>query len=176
MLVFTLSDAYPWNSTYSANDGRVVYKVVSPYQFIGQKATIFRKSKLAEVDEQFGHLGVVKFNMVASSKFRFHGGEVKTKEYFRLGKRGWNGRDHIFTAPDGREYTWVLGADAPILYLNDSPSIVVARYRRKWDLSWPTPPARLEIMPAGEGIVDTIVMTLVFIEHLRLARERAKEH
>ena len=101
-------------------------------------------------------------------------------------------RDRIFTAPDGREYRWVLGLAAAVraisyltcpivrvlslhqLYLNDEAETPVARFHtRRLGIFRKARQAFLEIFPAGEHIIDTIVVTFVYIEKVRKARERA---
>jgi hypothetical protein len=61
------------------------------------------------------------------------------------------------------------------LYTNDEAQTHVAKFHQQ-DIISITPKAKaatLEIYPAGEHMVDLIVVTLVYIEKLRRDRERA---
>ena len=100
----------------------------------------------------------------------------------------------IFTGPDGKEYRWKLANTKPVvcitssryllstqaapqfqLYTNDDTNTHVAKFHQK-DIISITPNAKratLEIYPAGEHMVDLIVVSLVYVEKLRRDRERA---
>jgi len=88
----------------------------------------------------------------------------------------------VFTGPDGREYKWLLNAAGPevncIIYvvlllslrryqlrLNNGSKTVVARYHS--DTFRKSRGAYLDISPAGERIVDMILVTFIYIERLR---------
>ncbi|KIK64550.1 hypothetical protein GYMLUDRAFT_117162, partial [Collybiopsis luxurians FD-317 M1] len=77
-----------------------------------------------------------------------------------------------FTA-HGKEYKWVLGFYSPQLILNDGSSTVVAQFHRRKFILWNTPPGYLEIFPAGVDIIDTILVTFIYIEKLRKDKERS---
>lgn len=59
-------------------DGRVVYKIVTPFAVIGRKTTI---SKI--VDSGLPRLvAEIEWHSITSSIFKFDGGEVSTSNYF----------------------------------------------------------------------------------------------
>ncbi|TFK63117.1 hypothetical protein BDN72DRAFT_848005 [Pluteus cervinus] len=123
-----------------------------------------------DLENKLAHMAVVEFNVRSPSRILHGGVEVETKSYLRRPGSGWKTRrQRIFTGPDEREYKWVMGPVEPTLFLNDESATVVAKYHKKYNLPWKKQPATLEIMPMGEGIMDTIVTTLVFIELVRLA-------
>ena len=98
----------------------------------------------------------------------------------------------MFTGPDGVEYRWALGAMgmsypkvrqfpvSPVsLMLNhdiklvtvDENKTVIAEFHRAHYLT-KKQKARLEVHPAGMGMLDYIVLTFVFAEDKRRERER----
>jgi len=72
-----------------------------------------------------------------------------------------------FTGPDDRPYKWQIFVQYPVLLLNDNSYVLLARYRRaKLGIVSRSRKAFLEILPAGLGIVDFIVVTFVsFMKH-----------
>ncbi|KAJ4471132.1 hypothetical protein C8J55DRAFT_435669 [Lentinula edodes] len=84
-----------------------------------------------------------------------------------------NCRHRIFTGPDGKEYKWVLGFYTPELILNDGSNTPVARFHRRKFILWNTPPGYLEILPSGVDMIDTILITFIYIEKLRKDKERS---
>ncbi|KAJ3805292.1 hypothetical protein F5876DRAFT_52093, partial [Lentinula aff. lateritia] len=79
----------------------------------------------------------------------------------------------VFTGPDGKEYKWVLGFYTPELILNDGSNTPVARFHRRKFILWNTPPGYLEILPCGVDMIDTILITFIYIEKLRKDKERS---
>lgn len=98
----------------------------------------------------------------------------------------------MFTGPDGVEYRWALGAMgmsypkvrqfpvSPVsLMLNhdiklvtvDENKTVIAEFHRAHHFI-KKQKARLEVHPAGMGMLDYIVLTFVFAEDKRRERER----
>ncbi|KAF9463421.1 hypothetical protein BDZ94DRAFT_610006 [Collybia nuda] len=176
-----LSSPSPLNATYSNDAGQVIYKVDTPLK-LGREITTIKRvipndiadSENDEVDmrDRFGFLGQIEHKAIASSVIKFGGAEIETKDYFR--KEGWGsyGRHRVFTGPDDREYKWILGSWASKLVLNDGKKTPIARFRQKsYGIFGRAHSARLEIEPAGEGIMDTILITFVYIEKTRKDRE-----
>ena len=101
----------------------------------------------------------------------------------------------MFTGPDGVQYRWAMGAmgmnypkvsvtsTSPVpsalnhgmkLVTNDEEKTVVAEFHRAHHFT-KKQKARLEVQPAGVGMLDYIVLTFVFAENKRREREtRAK--
>ena len=93
----------------------------------------------------------------------------------------------MFTGPDGVEYRWALGAmrmsypkvnlfsALPASSLNhdvklvttDEEKTVIAEYHRARKKQ----KARFKVHPAGMGMLDSIVLTFVFVEKNRRERE-----
>ncbi|KAF9265950.1 hypothetical protein L218DRAFT_986112 [Marasmius fiardii PR-910] len=125
----------------------------------------------------FEYLAQIDWRFFASSRFRFgDGGEIEAKELFR--KEGWGpyGRHRVFMAKDGREYKWYLRYWYSELTLNNEEKTPVAKFHRKYITKCfigKGTPAYLEILPAGEHMVDEIFTTFIYIEKLRKEKERA---
>ncbi|RDB19297.1 hypothetical protein Hypma_013597 [Hypsizygus marmoreus] len=147
-----------------------------------------RSSGEAEVDEaeareevdmrdRFALLAQIEHKTVTSSIMRFGGDEVETKTYFKKKGWGWYGRNRVFTAPDGREYKWLLKMFTSELILYDphekTKTHVAKFHPRSLGIIRKAHPAYLEIFPAGEHMVETILITFIYIEKLRKDKERA---
>ncbi|GLB35659.1 hypothetical protein LshimejAT787_0212240 [Lyophyllum shimeji] len=182
-----LSTPSPLNATFTNEDGQVMYKVDTPMAVGTRTSTIScvvpndipqqqSDSSAAEesMKDRFAHLAQVEHNVVGSSVLRFGGKEILTKEYFR--KEGWGayGRHRVFTASDGREYKWLLQTFTPKLIVNDESKGVVAKFhRRNLGIIGKPRPRSLEIFPAGEHMVQEILVTFVYVEKIRKDRENA---
>jgi hypothetical protein len=100
-------------------------------------------------------------------------------------------RSFTFTGPDGVQYRWALGSmgmncpkvrlSDPLVFctLNDETKLVtiddktvIAEFHRPNHIT-NKQKARLEIQPAGMGMLDYIILTFVFAEQKRRERERA---
>lgn len=100
-------------------------------------------------------------------------------------------REQIFIAPNGREYKWIVDAETyeacssddrmyglmkltgEQLVQNDGTDTPVAHFHNyESRLIGKSRPASLEILPAGEHMVDLIVITLVYIENYRQLRDQ----
>ena len=100
----------------------------------------------------------------------------------------------MFVGPDGREYKWLLKMWISEVILSRrngdyflTYGMTAGRQRRhkdthgkvspqkSWD-HWGDSPSSLEIHPAGECMIDTILVTFVYIEKMRKDREHAAKH
>ncbi|KAF9467770.1 hypothetical protein BDZ94DRAFT_1247646 [Collybia nuda] len=177
-----LSNASPINSIYANADGQALYKVRTPSRLFGRTTaicSIIEGGVPARTEQdiyqngatqdRFGQLAKFEWKSFRSSKIRFtsRGREVKTRSFFKKQGMGWHGRSRAFVAPDGREYRWRLSAN-PELHLNDETKAPVARFHSGRSGAFCKPQsACLEILPAGEHIIDTILVTFIYVEKLR---------
>ncbi|TFK24650.1 hypothetical protein FA15DRAFT_687403 [Coprinopsis marcescibilis] len=179
-MLYILSKDEPWNATYCTPEGQAMYKATSPAKLTGRKAYIDKiipNGVVAhDMEDRFTRLAQIDFHTFTSSKITMGGITRHTDDIFRKKRVGWFGRDRIFQGPDGNEYRWELGSWKPELYLNDNTKTLVAKYHQKHtDVFQDARPASLEIFPPGENIPDMIIVTFVYIEYLRLAREETAE-
>ncbi|KAL4259833.1 protein of unknown function DUF6593 [Pleurotus pulmonarius] len=171
-LSFTTGDD-PRNNILQ-EDGRTVYKIVTPWAMIGRNTTI---SKIGD-DGSTRTVAEIEWHSIASSILKFGGEEVSTSDYFRSTMlSGIINSNRIFTAPNGREYKWRFSQSSKSkLYTNDDSDTLVASFHGSsiGILSSPRD-AYLEIFSEGRHIKDAIVMTFVYVEKLRRDRRRAAQ-
>ncbi|EAU80773.2 hypothetical protein CC1G_04883 [Coprinopsis cinerea okayama7 len=175
-MLLVLSGSKPWNSDYCHPSGQVLYRVESPYAFTNRKATIMKvvPSEDGSLQDRFTAIAEIEFHTFTSSTITITGqGTYDTKSFFRKGGLSWNGRDRIFTAPDGLEYCWKMGGRKVELYRNNPAKTLIAKYHLKhYGILREARPASLEIFEEGQGVVDTILTTFVYVEKLRKDREQ----
>jgi len=171
-----LSKRSPLRSVYTNEFGEAIYKVETPLKLSGQTITIARsipadiphRDGEAALENRFAHLAQIDWRYIESTKIRFAGNDLDDKTFFRKEGLGWYGlRDRVFTATDGKEYKWFLGARIPELKLNDESKTPVAQFHEKIGVFKQARPAFLEIFPAGEHMVDEILVTFVYIAKLK---------
>ncbi|KAF8888282.1 hypothetical protein BD779DRAFT_1440221 [Infundibulicybe gibba] len=179
----TLSEPTPLNATYTNEMGQALYKVDTPDKLFGtpvatisgivpsrvrgrRTRTRTRTSTNRGLHDQFSPFAQVEWHTLGSSKIRMGGEEIRTKDFFRKAGWGWIGRHRIFTAPDEKEYKWKMSVNSTSLVTNDSAAVRVAKYRPKNHVV-NRRPASLEISPAGEHMMDAILVTLIYIEMIR---------
>ncbi|KAH0584630.1 hypothetical protein H2248_010163 [Termitomyces sp. 'cryptogamus'] len=120
---FYLSGRSPLNSTFTNEDGQIIYKIETPHSAGTRTSNITcivpndipRRNEDTSISMQnrFAYFGQVEHNLIASSTLRFGGNEFETKRYFR--KEGWGlyGRHRVFAGIDGREYKWLFRSNSP---------------------------------------------------------------
>ncbi|KAF8894852.1 hypothetical protein BD779DRAFT_867293 [Infundibulicybe gibba] len=171
-----LSDASPLHATFGNEEGQAIYKVDSPFKLVGRTANISRVvpndvPRGEDMQDRFAHLAQVEWHTLGSSIIRQAGQEVETKTFFQKEGLGW---DRVFMAPDGKEYRWELGLKTSTLVTNDKAKTRVARFHRKHYI-FNRRPASLEIYPGGEEIMDTILVTFIYVEKIRKDAENASK-
>ncbi|KAF8058592.1 hypothetical protein FPV67DRAFT_509570 [Lyophyllum atratum] len=170
------------NSTYSNENGQVIYKVDTPMALGTRTSTISyvvpndipQEDVDPDMRDKFDLFGQVEHKRVGSSVLRFAGHEFETKTYLRKSSEwGAHGLHHrIFTASDGLEYKWLLQRVKCKLVVNDEKQTVVATFHRQsHGLIGAARPASLDILPAGEHISQEIFMTFIYMEKMRKDRE-----
>ncbi|KAF9009728.1 hypothetical protein BDQ17DRAFT_1235777 [Cyathus striatus] len=169
-----LSSSDQLNSSYSTDEGHTIYRVKTPLKVIHLTSTIERAIPNIQQNsvgpETFGFLAEVGFHDITPSRIRYRGQESSVNDFFGK-KLDWTGFGsyHVFTGPDGKEYYWKLGTTAEVLFLNDDSKTPVAHFHHKhYGIFRKKRPASLEIFPAGEHMMDLILVTFIYIEKLRV--------
>ncbi|KAF8888287.1 hypothetical protein BD779DRAFT_1785833 [Infundibulicybe gibba] len=170
-----LSEQDPLNATYTNEIARRYTRkpAATICRIVPSGIRNSTSASLTSSRDQFGHLARVKWHNPNSSTIRMSGEEIKTEDFFR--KVGWGrciGRSRIFTAPDGKEYKWKIGMGSSTLRANDSTKTRIAKYH-PGNYIINRRPASLEISPAGEHIVDVILVTFIYIEMIRQDEARS---
>ncbi|KAG1815445.1 hypothetical protein EV424DRAFT_1348440 [Suillus variegatus] len=157
MILLTLSTEHVRNTVITNEQGQAIYKTATPSRLVGTRTTTIQKIKPNDnqdhMRDQFDVLGEIEWHTFVSSKFRSHGTEVKTDVF--IPKRGLWGRKRVFTGPDGRPYRWDL-----------TSRVVVGILGRKRK-------ATLEVSPEVAHMMDTVIMTFIYVEQLRKDKEEA---
>ncbi|KAF7298339.1 hypothetical protein MKEN_01358500 [Mycena kentingensis (nom. inval.)] len=197
----TLTTSSPSDAVYTSEDGVPQYKVASvPLLKKMREGRSIKVSKVVDADiprapsrgsatssqpegggsaeaaARYARLATIDLHVVDPSVIRFAGREreVLMRDFFRKEGWGWYGRHRVFTAQDGKEYKWILGAYTCYLQVNDASEKPVARFRpAKFGIFSKKRPASLEIYEGFEELLDEIMVTFVFIEHIRKTKERA---
>ncbi|KIJ92579.1 hypothetical protein K443DRAFT_685168 [Laccaria amethystina LaAM-08-1] len=151
----------------------------SPWKMLGRKISVQKiipNASEEDLQDRFAPLGEVEYKQFTPSRIRYGGEELLTSEYFRKTK-GWGdlGKGRVFTAPDGKEYTWKLGIRVPELVTKEERPVAVCRRGRIGVVREARPPS-LEILPDGEHMIDLIVVTFVYTEKLRTDRDDQSQH
>ncbi|KAH6907038.1 hypothetical protein BKA70DRAFT_1286083 [Coprinopsis sp. MPI-PUGE-AT-0042] len=175
-MLYMLSTTEPWNAIYRTPDGQAAYRAETPYKLLKARRTFIDKFEVVDdgyyVEEVVTKLAEIEYHTFKSSKITIGDKTKRTDDIFHKKRWGWYGRDRVFEGPDGREYRWELGT-IPRLYLNDERRTIVAKYHQEYFRMMKN--ASLEIFSHGEHMADVIVVTFIYIEYLRAAREENSE-
>ncbi|KAJ8094057.1 hypothetical protein PM082_009947 [Marasmius tenuissimus] len=165
------------NSNYVDENGRVIYKVNTTIKVPGNKTSI---SKILPGDiprsengadgqsgDRFAHLARIDWKPV-NSVFYFGGEEIETEKLF-VRREGWLRRKLTFIWEDGKQYQWISGFRSSDLVLDGESETPVATFHAKnvGGIFGEKRHADLEIFPAGESIVDMILVTFIYTEKIR---------
>ncbi|KAJ7041960.1 hypothetical protein C8F04DRAFT_1176617 [Mycena alexandri] len=202
-----LTTSSPSNTVYADASGSSQYKVTTPFGVRNRGTTTISRvvqrdiprrwssssngaiatsdghgAELGDRGDRFALLARIDWRLSDSSVIHFRGRELATREFFR--KEGWGsyGRHRVFTARDGREFKWILGAYTSKasylqLQLSDSAETPVAIYRpKKLGLFSKPRKASIEIFPPFEDMLDEIMVTFAYIERLRKTKEKRNSY
>ncbi|KAF9528283.1 hypothetical protein CPB83DRAFT_854776 [Crepidotus variabilis] len=183
-MILQLSTTTPWNTNYCTEEGQIIYKVTSGAPSIGPRLMKISRIVAPELGSSetlddwafrdvFKPLAEVAYNAILSSRIKYGEKDESVSKFFRQGDWGFYGRSKVFTGPDGKEYAWSLTARVPKLHVNGTNTPIAIFHRHRMGIIDDARPASLEIFAAGEHMVDLILVTFVYIEKLRRARERA---
>ncbi|KAF9466197.1 hypothetical protein BDZ94DRAFT_1158833 [Collybia nuda] len=193
-MILTLSNASPLNSLYLARDGRVQFKVETKIASSSKTSTRISKvscaglrpkvagtgdcdSEIVGPKDVFTHMADIEYNAQLSPVLRYQGRDINTEDYFRRETWGECGRHRIFTGPDGREYRWLMSTCTPELIVNDKAKTLAARFNRPdRGSATKSQQASLKIFPPGEFMVETILVTLLYIEMEQVRHRKRMVH
>ncbi|KAJ8474957.1 hypothetical protein ONZ45_g3782 [Pleurotus djamor] len=184
---FFITNSIPLNSTFTDEDGQATYKVQTPFKFFGDRVTTINRvvhsdsvgsedgaKKSESPNQQLLRLAEIEWKSdVSLSRFKYREKDITISEFFYKGKQGWRGKDRVFTGSDGQEYRWRIHASHAELTRQDRTRTPIARYEpEEVQIIGKSKKATLEIYPEGEHMVDTIIVSFVYIEKLRKERDR----
>ncbi|KAF9534586.1 hypothetical protein CPB83DRAFT_780222 [Crepidotus variabilis] len=161
-----LSSNTPWRADYSTEDGQILYKVDSP-KFYGN----VMKVSVAKVQTKGSHepWAEIEYHSVkGDSTIKVGNVSRSTKDIFRGGKCSLsNFGENVFQASDGQEYTWVMTSVKCKLSRKSDDTPIATYHLKHYGIMSKSRPASLEIFLEGEGIVDDIITTFIYIEKRR---------
>lgn len=164
MVALTLSteDVRETVITGTNEQGQFLYRTDTPFGFFNRTTTI-RKGR--EV------IAEIEWHSWFSSKLRFNGTEVETEDF--IPARGFLRRKYVFTGPDGRSYRWDLHRSVVVLSRNEELRTEVARYHRATlGIIGRKRKATLEVSLGVAHMMDTIIITFIYVEKIRREKER----
>ncbi|KAH7921065.1 hypothetical protein BV22DRAFT_1049898 [Leucogyrophana mollusca] len=169
-----LSSEHVRDATFTDSHGQVLYKTDTPFRLGSRTTTLSKIRPSRGFRDHFEVLGTIKWHKYSSTVFRFGGNELKTKDFIPSG--GVLRRKRTFTGPDGRSYRWELGSKVVVLYLNSTFKTEVARlHRRSLGIIGRKKSPYLEVSPQVEHMLDLIILTFIYVEKLRMDKEKASE-
>lgn len=168
-----LSTSTPWDAVWTTSEGKVLYKSSCPTKFFHSETITIEKPVSDSSDDEFAILSKIKVRDTYDSEITFRGHQTKiTAEIFKKGARDTGSfglRNQLCTAPDGREYEWVVSETKVQLVMCDEAKTPVTHFHRQHRKTpWKEAnPASLEIFEPGLEIVDYIVTLFIFLEKRR---------
>ncbi|KAI6101918.1 hypothetical protein F5141DRAFT_1008601 [Pisolithus sp. B1] len=195
----TLSSEGVRNTTMTNEDGQVLYKTSTPFRFGARTTTLYKVVPNTDPDDMRDHLeriGEIEWNLIGSSVMRLRGQEMMTDTFIpRHGIRGrWYThrlrhasielmffqlhRKRTFEGPDGLPYRWDMDFKFVRLSRDDTTRQELARsYRRSLGIIGPRRDPFLDVDLNLMHMLDTVVLTFVYVEKLRMDKEkRAKRN
>ncbi|OJA09036.1 hypothetical protein AZE42_09692 [Rhizopogon vesiculosus] len=172
MIRFTLSSENVRNTVITNERGQIIYKTHTPFRFGTRITTIYKIKPNTGWSrrDQFDVVGEIEWHKLTSSRFRFGGTEVVTKEF--IPSRGFTGRKRVFTGPDGRSYRWDLKSKIVVLSQKNRSQTELARSHRKTlGIIGRKRKVMLEVSPEVAHMIDTVIMTFIYVEKLRMDKE-----
>ncbi|KIK42580.1 hypothetical protein CY34DRAFT_804828 [Suillus luteus UH-Slu-Lm8-n1] len=147
--------------TGTNEQGQILYKTNTPFGFFKSTTTIQKGSEV---------IAEIEWHSWSSSKLRFNGTEVEAEKFITFG--GYLNQKFVFTGPDGRSYRWDQHHNL-VLSRNEEVRTEVARYHRATlGIIGKKRKATLEVSPEVAHMMDTIIITFIYIEKLRGEKER----
>ncbi|EIW74410.1 hypothetical protein CONPUDRAFT_160118 [Coniophora puteana RWD-64-598 SS2] len=154
--------------------GQLLYKTDTPWKF-GHRTTTIVKAP-SNVPGMSG--GSVPVEIVAEiewgmihHRFRFAGQELEAGNFIpSRGKR-------VFNGPDGREYEWKMCDNLTSCELRTTQDkhTIARSHRAHFHFFSDNERPKLEIFPEGCHMLDAIVMTFVFVDHLRREKKQSQQ-
>ncbi|KDQ53159.1 hypothetical protein JAAARDRAFT_436641 [Jaapia argillacea MUCL 33604] len=192
-LILTKGD--PKHTTLLDDEGREAYKITTLKKFARPDATTIgrrnaphplpseaatstqpQQEDSEEQDEEFSEIARIYWRRVNPTELIFKGQKIILKEV--MASIGFLNRDRQFIGPNGVAYIWKIPSRGHLeLYVDDeSKTEVAALHGASKGVRNQKHPAFLEIQPAGLHMVDLIVVTMVYVEYIRVSRERANRY
>ncbi|KIM56369.1 hypothetical protein SCLCIDRAFT_132908 [Scleroderma citrinum Foug A] len=173
----TLSSESVRNTVMTNESGQVLYKTSTPFRLGVRTTTIYKvvpNTNPNDMQDCLDAIGEIEWHLFGTSIMRLHGEEMKTDRF--IPRHGFTGRKRTFTGPDGRPYRWDMHSSVVVLSQDDATRRELARsYRRCLGILGPKREPSLDMHPDLMPIVDTVVLTFVYVEKLRMDKEEQRK-
>ncbi|PPR05591.1 hypothetical protein CVT24_002822 [Panaeolus cyanescens] len=209
-MLLLLSSHKPWNATYTNESGQALFKCESksPSNTLRRRAfTLYRTLAPSELGwrgeqgetssstvseeakylkDEFEVLGQIVYDVWNMEKSVLKFGQDLSVEGMvardMFSKAGWGfyGRNRTFTAPNGEQFTWSMGAASCSLYpvaegdLQHVEPILKFQQGTMGFFS-KRRPSTLEIKDGYEGVLPSFLLTFIYMERVRTERETATQ-
>ncbi|KAF8552771.1 hypothetical protein OG21DRAFT_1511100 [Imleria badia] len=179
-MLLTLSSESVRNTVFTNESGQVLYKTTHPFQFSVTLGTttihkIVPSADPTDMRDEFEVMGDIEWRLLGSSTFRINGEEMLSNNF--LPRHGMMGRKRTFTGPDGRPYRWDMLFDVVVMSRDDESTTEVARYHRgSLGIIGSKKKPCLEVDPEVVHMLDLIILTFVYVEKLRIDREKGAQY
>ncbi|KAI6007498.1 hypothetical protein EDC04DRAFT_2611348 [Pisolithus marmoratus] len=169
-----LSSRFVRNTIMTDESGQVLYKTSTPCRFGSRTTTLYKVVPNTDPDDMQNHMeavGEIEWHWIAPSIMRLHGQEMTTNTFIPC--HGFMGRKRTFTGPDGLPYRWDMDSWIVRLSRNDAARQELARsHRQSLGIIGPRRDPSFDIDPSLMHMVDMVVLTFVYVEQLRINREK----
>ncbi|KAI9462956.1 hypothetical protein HD554DRAFT_2027397 [Boletus coccyginus] len=175
-MLLNLSSESVRSTIFTNEAGQVLYKTSHPFKLGTMGTTTIQKivpnADPVDMRDQFDVMGEIEWRLFGSSIFRINGEEMQSNHF--LPRHGITGRKRTFTGPDGRPYRWDMLFDVVVV---STDNVEVARYHRgSLGIIGPKKKPRLDVDPDVTHMLDLIILTFVYVEKLRMDKERASRN
>ncbi|KAH7890148.1 hypothetical protein F5I97DRAFT_1827735 [Phlebopus sp. FC_14] len=159
-LTFSHSDYM--NTDISDEQGRLLYRINTPFAWKNQKTTV---TKYAEKTQQPEELAVIEWKWLKNPVIHFKGNTVAADDL--LTTRSWSS-GRYFKGPDGRMYKWKIQTTNCWLKLEDSDLVLAKYHDRNFGIRKSSHPPYLEISSSVTHMLDELITTFIYAEKLSL--------
>ncbi|KAG6372429.1 hypothetical protein JVT61DRAFT_7526 [Boletus reticuloceps] len=173
-MTLTLSSESVRNTVFTDEHGLPMYKSTTPFRLGVRSTTISRHvASESRIEDPIEVVGRIDWHCFGSSIFTIGGMRLESSVF--LPRHGLFGKKRTFTGPDGRRYRWDMYRRDVVLSVDDASRTEIARYHRATlGIIGKRRSASLEIAPHAEHMLDLIVLTFIYVEKLRMDKERQR--
>ncbi|KAL4065945.1 hypothetical protein V8B97DRAFT_1066417 [Scleroderma yunnanense] len=173
----TLSSESVRNTVMTNEDGQVLYRTSTPFRLGVRTTTIFKvvpNTNPSDMQDHLEAIGEIKWHLFGPSMMRLNGREMNTDQF--IPRHGFTGRKRTFMGPDARSYRWDMLYNVVVLSHNDDTRRELARsHRRSLGIIGPRREPSLDIHSDLMPMLDTVVLTFVYVEKLRMDKEERRK-
>ncbi|KAI9567866.1 hypothetical protein HD554DRAFT_2104178 [Boletus coccyginus] len=173
-MILTLSSQSVRNTVFTDEHGLPVFKSDTPFSLGFRTTTISRQTSNTTMEDPIEVMGRINWRYFGSSIFTIGGTRLESNAF--LPRHGFFGTKRTFTGPDGHHYRWDMHTRDVTLSLDDASQTEIARYHRATlGIIGKRRSAYLEIAPQAEHMLDLVILTFIYVEKLRMDKEKRRK-